>query len=265
MGPVQRAAELARDLAREAGELAAELQGRVDVRDKGRGRGLVTDADLAVERLLLERLHEAYPDDPVLSEETRPHVQLPAPRLWCVDPIDGTHEYAHGLLEYAVHVGLLVDGRPALGAIALPGTGQVFWGWRGGGVWIEHAGETRAVALHPGTDLAHATLVHSRRHTNEELRRAMERLGVARLVPAGGVGYKAAQVLLGAAHIYLHTGRGTQWWDSAAPAALVIAAGGDATDARGRPLDYTGSVRHRDGLLFTAPGLLGPALARLAG
>jgi len=265
MGRVRQSAEEVRELARAAGEIAAGLQGRVDVRDKGGGRGLVTDADLAVERFLLDGLQRAFPDDPVLSEETRPHVELPARRLWCVDPIDGTHEYAHALPEYAVQIGLLVDGHPALGAIALPGTGQLFWGWSGGGVWVEEGGEARAITLAAGTDLAHATLVHSRRHVGAELRLALERLAVARLVPAGGVGYKAAQVLLGAAHLYLHTGRGTTWWDSAAPAALVIAAGGDAADARGQPLDYTGNVRHRDGLLFAAPGLLGPALARLAG
>jgi 3'-phosphoadenosine 5'-phosphosulfate (PAPS) 3'-phosphatase len=57
--------------------------------------------------------------------------------------------------------------------------------------------------------------------------------------------------------------RGTSWWDSVAPAAVLLAAGGTATDARGDPLDYTRDVRHGKGLLFAAPGLLALALPRL--
>ena len=125
-----REAETARDLAREAIRLASGLQGRVAVRDKGGGHGPVTEADLAVEKLLLEKLALAFPRDPVLSEETRAEVHLPVRRIWCVDPIDGTREYVNGLEEYAVHVGLLEDGNPVAGAVALPGC--LIWGGRGG-------------------------------------------------------------------------------------------------------------------------------------
>jgi 3'(2'), 5'-bisphosphate nucleotidase len=94
------------------------------------------------------------------------------------------------------------------------------------------------------------------------LQEKLDALGAARLVPAGGIGYKVAQVLLGRAHLMIHD-RGTTWWDTVAPAALLLAAGGTVTDARGAPLDYTRDVRHREGLLFAAPGLLAPVLARL--
>jgi 3'-phosphoadenosine 5'-phosphosulfate (PAPS) 3'-phosphatase len=58
--------------------------------------------------------------------------------------------------------------------------------------------------------------------------------------------------------------RGTTWWDTVAPAALLLGAGGTATDAHGDPLDYGSDTRHRRGLLFAAPGLLPPLRARLA-
>jgi 3'(2'), 5'-bisphosphate nucleotidase len=93
------------------------------------------------------------------------------------------------------------------------------------------------------------------------LRRKLDALG-ARCVAAGGIGYKVAQILLGRAHVMIHD-RGTTWWDSVAPAALLLAAGGTATDATGAPLDYQRDVRHREGLLFAAPGLLAAVLARL--
>jgi 3'(2'), 5'-bisphosphate nucleotidase len=220
----------------------------------------VTDADLAVERLLLEGLRAAFPEDPILSEESLPSAKLPARRIWCVDPIDGTHEYADGLKEYAVHVGLIEDGAPAAGAIALPGF--LFWGWRGGGAWVEEAKGTRAVALPATDDLARATVIHTRRHMTPALRGALDRLGAGRSLAAGGIGFKAGQILLGRAHLMLHD-RGTSWWDTVAPAAVLVAAGATATDARGDPLDYSTDVRHRAGLLFAAPGLLAHAAARL--
>jgi 3'-phosphoadenosine 5'-phosphosulfate (PAPS) 3'-phosphatase len=253
-------AETARDLVQQAGELAKRLQGSVTARDKGGGRGPVTDADLAVEALLLAGLHDAFPETPVLSEETRQQVELPARDLWCVDPIDGTREYVKGLAEYAVQVGLIRGGIPAVGALALPGLDAVFWGWQGGGCYFN--GDP--LRLEPFEDLAAATLIHSRFHRGSKLERAVERLGVEDRLEAGSVGFKAAHVLLGRAHLYLHAGGGTTWWDTVAPAALILAAGGVVANAAGTPLRYADDLRHRKGLLFAAPGVGEQAAARLA-
>ncbi|MFI5402526.1 MAG: inositol monophosphatase family protein, partial [Planctomycetota bacterium] len=118
------------------------------------------------------------------------------------------------------------------------------------------------VTLEPLGDLSRATVVHTRRHMTAPLRRKLDARGAGRYVAAGGIGWKVAQILLGRAHLMMHD-RGTTWWDSVAPAALLLAAGGTATDARGEALDYARDVRHVAGLLFAAPGLLGPAVARL--
>ncbi|MHC4817608.1 MAG: 3'(2'),5'-bisphosphate nucleotidase CysQ family protein [Planctomycetota bacterium] len=257
---LRQAAETARDLVREAGKLAARLQGSVTARDKGGGRGPVTDADLAVEALLLDGLHKAFPETPILSEETRQQVELPASDLWCVDPIDGTREYAKGMPDYAVQVGLIREGVPAAGALALPGIGATFWGWQGGGCYVN--GDP--LRLERFEDLQAATLIHSRFHRGSKLDLAVERLGVEDRLAAGGVGFKAAHVLLGRAHLYLHAGGGTTWWDTVAPAALILAAGGFVADAAGAPLRYADDLRHRQGLLFAAPGVGERAAAKLA-
>lgn len=258
----QAAAETARVLAKEGVDMARARQGSVKVWDKGGRLGQVTEADLAVERLVLEGLARGFPDDPVLAEETRQDARLPARRLWCVDPIDGTSEYVEGLQEFAVQVGLVVDGRAVAGACGL-GNGDVVWGFDGGGAHVTRDGETRLIALAPMRDPALATAVHSRKHPGPRTKAALERLGIERRVPAGGVGYKVAQILLGRAHLYVHVAGGVTWWDTAAPAAVLRAAGGDACDVEGRPLRYADGVRHRDGLLFTVPGLAAPAAARL--
>jgi 3'(2'), 5'-bisphosphate nucleotidase len=257
---LRRAAETARDLVREAAVLAARLQDSVTARDKGGGRGPVTEADLIIEELLLAGLHAAFPSTPILSEETRQQVQVPARDLWCVDPIDGTREYAQGLPEYAIQVGLIREGVPAVGALAQPGAGT-FWGWQGGGCFLDG---TPVRLARFENDLPAATLIHSRFHRGSKLEHAVERLGVKDRIAAGGVGYKATQVLLGRAHIYLHAGGGTTWWDTVAPAALILAAGGVVANAAGAPLRYSaGDLRHRRGLLFAAPGVGERAAARL--
>lgn len=248
-------AETARRIATEAAELAARLQGTVAVRDKGGGQGPVTDADLAVEQQVVAGLRAAFPDDPILAEETVQDVELTAPRLWCVDPIDGTREYSEGLDQYAIQIGLLVAGTPTAGALALPGTGQVFWGWEDGGAFLGEDGATHPIELPRCPDLAHATLVHSRTHKSRALREAIARLGVGDRMEAGSVGYKVAQILLGRAHVYLHPGPATKWWDSAGPGAVLRAAGGDVRNSRGEPLRYAETWNHRHGLLFTGPGL----------
>jgi len=256
---LRRAAEAARDLVREVGEVVRGLQGKVETRDKGHGLGLVTEADLRAEHLLIEGLEERFPGETILSEETRDSVDPDSPRIWCVDPIDGTREYSRGMGEYAVMVGLLVEGEPRAGAFSIPADGQVFWGWTGGGAFLGD----QPLRLDTITDLSDAVAIHSRSHTNLALKRAVGRLGVRESIAAGSVGYKVGQILSGRAHVYVHTRGGTQWWDSVAPAAVLCAAGGGCAAGTGEPLRYDGNHLHLDGLLYTAPGLLEAACARL--
>ena len=256
---LRNAAETARDLVGDVGKVVRGMQAGVEVRDKGNGLGPVTDADLHAEALLIAGIEQRFPGEAILSEETRGRVDPGSPRIWCVDPIDGTREYSQGLDEYAIHVGLLVQGVPRAGAIALPGLETVFWGWDGGGCFQDdkplHLAEIR--------DLSQATAIRSRSHTNRALSRVIAALGVREVLSAGSVGYKVAQILLGRAHIYVHTRGGTAWWDSVAPAAILGAGGGGYATGRGAPLDYTRGQNHAEGLLFTAPGLLDAAVERL--
>ena len=97
----------------------------------------VTDADHAANELIVGRLAEAFPDDVILSEEIPDDgARLRQSRVWMVDPIDGTRDFIAGDDGFAVMIGLCVDGRPQVGALALPLTGVVYAGlaeWRVGG------------------------------------------------------------------------------------------------------------------------------------
>jgi len=256
---LEAAAETARDLAARAAPVALDLQGRAKHRDKGGGEGPVSEADYAVEKIVLAGLREAFPDDAIVSEESPPPPSLAHRRLWCIDPIDGTREYLEGLPEYAIMIGLLVDGEPRAGAMALPGAGQVFWGWRGGGAFLDG----KPLSVPPAPPLPECTVIHSRTHKGPRLEEALRRLAPRRTIAAGGVGYKVAQILLGRAHVYVHPRSGVHWWDSVAPAAILLAAGGTVATAAGAPLRYEGTTFHEEGLLFAAPAAGAGAAARL--
>jgi 3'-phosphoadenosine 5'-phosphosulfate (PAPS) 3'-phosphatase len=108
-------AELARDLAAEAGALLLHIQSECAGGDRG---------DREANALILERLRAARPEDAILSEESADDLaRLARSRVWIVDPLDGTREFAERRGDWAVHVALAIDGRAAIGAFALPRLG----------------------------------------------------------------------------------------------------------------------------------------------
>ena len=148
------------------------------------GRELVSEADLHAAEILHEALTGAFPDTGWLSEEHLDTAdRLGRERVWVVDPIDGTREYLQRLPEYATSVGLVVNGRPALGMVHNPATGEM------------HAAvcEEEAPAATPGRRAALRTEYLAL------VGRGEERLGVApplpgraRLRPTGSVAYRLA-------------------------------------------------------------------------
>jgi 3'(2'), 5'-bisphosphate nucleotidase len=252
-------AQCARMLAARAAAIVRDMQAGIEAREKSDGSGPVTEADLAAERCILKELRARYPDDLIVSEETAA-TAADGGAVWCVDPLDGTREYSQGRSDYAVMVGLLVDGEPAAGALALPAEDRVVWGAVGHGVFIDDA----PVDVATLTQMSDAVLVHSRSHRSPSLAEVLRRLRPKSTISAGSAGYKAAQLVTGAAHVYIHPRGGTMWWDSVAPAAVVLAAGGFFADALGKPIRYVGSLEHESGLLFAVPGLETEVRTRLA-
>lgn len=126
---------LALRLAREAGALIAAAGGRplapeaVDFKGK---RDPVTATDRASEALIAAGLAAARPDDGLLAEEQTAR-RLDARRLWIVDPLDGTVNFAHGHPLVAVSIALVVDGQPVAGAVALPLLGEAYSASAGAG------------------------------------------------------------------------------------------------------------------------------------
>ena len=252
-------AQFARELASAAGRIARAMQTGIEAREKEDGSGPVTAADLAAEKCILDGLRERYPDDPIISEESGTTGKPGRGFVWCVDPLDGTREFSQGRDDFAVMVGLLFDGEPVAGAVGLPAEDKAVWGAIGEGAFIEDD----AVAVEPVARVADAILIHTRSHVSPRLAEVIEKLQPKQTVAAGSAGYKAAHILAGRAHIYIHPSRGTKWWDSVAPAALIRAIGGFFANAQGEAIQYEGDREHLEGLLFLAPGLADEVCSRL--
>lgn len=238
-------AELAVELAEAAGRLLLELRGRAAESGFDQAQ-LKQEGDRRSHDLLMQRLAEARPDDAVLSEEgADDEARLTAPRTWIVDPLDGTREYSEGRPDWAVHVALATPDGLACGAVALPAIDAVL-------------SSAAPPPLPPAVE-GPPRLVVSRTRPPVEAGRVAERLGCA-LVEMGSAGAKAMAVLRGEADVYLHAG-GQYEWDSAAPVAVVLAAGLHATRLDGSPLRYNQAPPYLPDLVICRPELADAVIA----
>jgi myo-inositol-1(or 4)-monophosphatase len=117
--------EHAESAARAAGRLVQDLRGRFTVAEKGVA-DLVTTADPAAQRLIIEQTLARFPESTFLAEEEGVRPDPARPLRWIIDPIDGTTNYVHGFPFYAVSIGLEVAGRLVAGAIYDPSHDQMY-------------------------------------------------------------------------------------------------------------------------------------------
>jgi myo-inositol-1(or 4)-monophosphatase len=232
------------------------------VREKGRAGDLVTSADLAAEAAVLEVLRHRSPAIAVLAEESGARsgdVSADPSLRWCVDPLDGTTNYAHGYPFFATSVGLTRHGQPLLGAIAVPMLGELYWAAPGLGAWCND----RPITVSGAARLAESLLVTGfaydrtgRLDTNyaEFCWFTHRTRGVRR---GGAAAVDLAFVACGRLDGYWE--RGLSPWDLAAGAALVREAGGLVSAYDGGPFEL-GSGR----IVACAPGLHGAIVQGLA-
>lgn len=211
-------AELAAHLAETAGRILLEVRASGVFSPQALGKA----GDQTANQFLVHAIRAARPDDGLLSEEMKcDGDRLGKSRVWIVDPVDGTREYGESRQDWAVHVGLAIDGVATVGAVALPGAGLVL-----------RSDRPQPVPA-PADPLR---MLVSRTRPAAEAVMVAERLG-ATLVPMGSAGAKAMAVVRGEADIYLHS-CGQYEWDSAAPVAVALAHGLHCSRIDGSALVY---------------------------
>lgn len=236
--------QLAHKLAEEAGRRLVGLRERHGFVD---AKALRSAGDQLAHEYLLGALADARPGDAVLSEEgADDRRRLSEPRVWIVDPLDGTREFAEPARDdWAVHVALWERGELTAGAVALPARGRT----------LTTADPPKCADPSGGGP----RITVSRTRAPEFIAGMAEELG-GELVPMGSAGAKIAAVLEGEVDAYVHAG-GQYEWDSAAPVAVAVAAGAHASRIDGSPLAYNCEDPSIPDLLVCHPGLA----ARLLG
>ncbi|MBX9815809.1 MAG: 3'(2'),5'-bisphosphate nucleotidase CysQ [Proteobacteria bacterium SG_bin5] len=245
LDPALSDAALARAIAIETGDLLRDLLADPDCP----GDELGARGDREANRLILDRLHAARPDDFILSEESQDdRARCAARRVWIVDPLDGTRGFCRQSPDWAVHIGLAIDGVPRVGAVTLPASGRIFSSDQPPALPAPRSGRPR-IAVSDSRPPAIAA-------------RVAEALG-GDLLPMGSAGCKAMAVLTGKAEIYLHAG-GQFEWDNCAPAAVALAAGCHASRIDGGALVYNCADPSLPDLLICRPEWATPVLSAIA-
>jgi len=210
----------------------------------------VTEADLASERVIVQMLLAAFPDIPVVSEETVPEAgfESPAARFWLVDPLDGTREFVARNGEFAVLIGLVENGRPVLGIVHGPALGLTYIAHGlGTAMRRKDSGAFAPIrARAPAVD--GVVVVHSRSHENS--RRLAEYFQNRPVLERHvcGSALKFGVLAAGEADFYPRFGT-TMEWDTAAGQAVLEAAGGHVFGLDGAPLAYGKPGLKNDGFL----------------
>lgn len=242
--------ELARSVATQAGDALLALRGEPH-RALRTEATLREEADRLANEVILGLLRTKAPaGDGILSEELPDNEErLEKERVWVVDPLDGTREYADRTRrDWAVHVGLSIAGIASVGAVALPAAGLVL-----------HTGDPPTVP-EPGDGPPRVAV--SRTRAPAIAGWVCEQIG-GELVPMGSAGAKATAVIRGEVDAYVHAG-GQYEWDSCAPVAVAKAAGLHASRLSGEDLRYNQVDPYLPDLVICRPELAAAVLSAVS-
>jgi myo-inositol-1(or 4)-monophosphatase len=230
---------IAQRAAREAGSIIMGLfKGKFDVHEKSKNDP-VTTADLFANARIREIIRGTFPNDGWLSEEDKDNPRrLESPRVWVVDPIDGTKEFIEGVPQFAVSIGFVVDGRPKVAVVYNPAEERLYSAAEGQGAFLN--GHTAQVTAR--RELKGARLLVSR---SEPRRRFQPFIDMCELQPVGSIAYRLAKVAGGDGDGTL-TFRSIHEWDICAGVLMVEEAGGRVVDGEGKQLMFNRhEIRHR--------------------
>lgn len=228
-------------IARDAGAILMEIYARdFEVAYKNEAHtNPVTEADMKANAFIVGALREAFPDDGIVAEETKDQSDaLKGGRCWFVDPLDGTKEFIKKNGEFAVMIGLAIDGDARLGVVFQPAKDKLYAGVVEQGAWLEEAGERRDLRVSEKTTSSELKLVTSRSHRSDNVNAIVEKLGITDEMASGSVGLKVGLIAEQQCDLYVNVSGKTQTWDACGPEAILRAAGGRFTRLDGEPYRY---------------------------
>ncbi len=254
---IQNFLTIATQAAEAGGEVLQSFWGKLEnVQEKTPGN-LVTEADTASERMVLDILKTAFPEHRILAEESGASGEITSSYVWAVDPLDGTTNYAHHFPVFSVSIGLLFEGQPIVGVVYNPITGELFTAGLGLGAFLTQNGQSQSIRVSKTKQVADSLLAtgfaYDRREVKDnnyaefchftQVSQGVRRLGSAAL----DLAYVAAGRFDG------YWERGLSPWDMAAGIVLVLEAGGQVSGYDQSAMNIaSGRVLATNGLLHEA-------------
>lgn len=213
----------------------------------------VTAADREANELIVDCLRREFPDDGILAEESiDSEHRLDKDRVWMIDPMDGTKNFIQRDGDFAVQIGLAVNGESVAGVVYQPTRDVLYRAARGAGSWIESNASAQRMSVSSRTDPAEMVLASSRSHRSPRMERVVKTFGFKDEVRRGSVGVKIGLITEQQADLYMHLSPSTKQWDTCAPEIILVEAGGRLTDLFGQPLRYNGvRIDNRNGIVAT--------------
>lgn len=225
------------ELATDAGRLLMERYERVERVDYKSARDIVTEVDHLSEALILGAIRARYPGDAILAEESGAHATAAGidatsgtGRVWIVDPVDGTINYANGIPFFCVSIGLAVEGRPAVGVVLDPARGDCFAATAGGPATLNDR-PIRVSVKERLTDFV-VQMALSGRAVATRVRAVRKAIRISRSM--GSSALALSYVANGRFDAFIQQG-GMSNWDVAAAGLIAERAGATVTDAEGGP------------------------------
>jgi myo-inositol-1(or 4)-monophosphatase len=229
------------DAARRAGEIIKErFLTDKEVRFKGRA-DIVTDVDLAAERVILDLVQSEFPDFSILSEESNP-IETGSPYTWVIDPIDGTRNFAEGIPHFCVVVALARGSDVVMGVTYDPVKEETFTAQQGQGAWLN--GEPMSVS--DREEIPQCVLGFDLGYYDDKAATALDMIrtlwpGFQTMRLLGSSALGMAYAAAGRLDLYFH--HSLSPWDSASGLLLAREAGGNVVDRQGQDANlFTPSV-----------------------
>jgi len=233
-----------RQIIRQCGLKAEQMASEgFEVMEKGE-QDYVTSIDTALDAKLFSAFSQMFSHDGVITEEnvrSRQQFHAAYSRIWCIDPLDGTEDFAYGKRNYSVMVGLLENYQPRAGWIYAPVRDEMYFGGVDWGLF-QTTGDRSPVPLtsttaNPSLTTLRMMIGHRDHHRyGKAIEQHLPGIGFQFM---GSFGLKVVEVILGNADVYVYLNRRVKIWDTAGPLALAQAAGLTCCSLEGEPLRFT--------------------------
>jgi len=237
---------------KKAGQKVMEIYGREYKTHQKSDKSLVTEADFASQKIILEGLSKY--NYGILSEEQRDDTsRLRKEKVWIVDPLDGTKDYLKKTGDFAIMIGLASDREPILGAVYQPIKDKLYFAEKGKGAFLKESDKSqKKLKVSNVSGFSGSRFVVSRFHLIEPEKDFLENNKIRKVIRAGSTGVKIGMIAEHQAEGYINLSQKTCQWDTCAPEIILKEAGGQVTDRNGENYVYNRKeLRNLNGLVVS--------------